>query len=518
LPAPVFNPLYRSCPSDHLHVLVDFSVLHPEGENGGLKHFLMETVQWLGAQEHCPVRLTYLVAPKFHSQLKTFQRPGDRIISIRRSGAPLADLPGTWRTGDHLLWPPPVDLALQLKADVVYAPMISMEFACPGVPTLGFVADLLHRDFPSSCSADEIQRREEQFAELVLVANRIQCISQFGMDRLHFHYPSAAGRAFFTHVAIHDRLRAPSPKATAIALPAGPYFFYPANAWLHKNHERLLAAFSAYRKLATAPPWKLVLTGNRDERMDRVLALGRRLGLDDAIHYLGYVNSEALACVWQHAGALVFPSLYEGFGIPPTEAMHYGVPILSSREASLPEVIGDAALYFDASQPGQLAEGLDRISSSPELRADLIEKGRQRLRIFSIARESEKLLAAIRGAVAEPAKPFWRGADSRGAVDQKFLVGLPPRIGPRDIQITLDAIAEPIRVRLYQDVDPLGAYLVVPGTTLVARVPVASHARALVLEKVKPAGILLLREVALLSPDAAGSPQVLFSFPKPCFL
>jgi len=494
-------------------VLVDFSVLHPEGENGGVKHFLMETMQWLGAQEEFPVRLTYLVAPKFHAQLKSLQRPGDQIISIRRSGTPLAELPGTWRTGDHLMWPPPLDLALKIKADVVYAPMISMEFACPGVPTLGFVADLLHRDFPSSCHADELQRREDQFAEIVQVANRIQCLSQFGMDRLHFHYPSSRGRTFFTHVAIHDRMGAENPNVAPPPLPVRPYFFYPANGWLHKNHEGLLAAYSAYRRLTPSAPWKLVLTGNHDEGMDRVLHLGRKLGLEEDIHYLGYVSSEQLACVWQRAGALVFPSLYEGFGIPPTEAMHYGVPILSSRDASLPEVIGDAALYFDASEPGQFAEALEKISSSPELRSELVLRGRERLRAFSIARESEKLLGALRAAAAEPAKPFWRGADAAGAVEHKFLVGLPPRVGQREVEITVDSFTRPVRLRLYQDLEPLGSIVVSPDATLVARIPLASHSRALVLEKTEPGGTLLLREISLLPANESGSKQVLFRLP-----
>lgn len=516
--ATIFNPYFHNFSDDALHVLVDLSVLHPKGENGGLKHFLLETLRWLGTQTDFPLRFTYLVSPKFHGELKSIQRPGDRIVSVRRSGEPLAELPGTWRTGDYLFWPPPLDLALQVKADVVYAPMISMEFACPGIPTVGFVADVLHRDFPASCRADELERREEQFQEIIQISNRIQCISQFGMDRLHLHYPASRGRTFFTHVAIHDRLGDNTSKLAPAGLPTGPFFFYPANAWGHKNHEGLLAAYRAYRLQAAAPLWELVLTGNHDERMDRILRLARFLEIDQHVHYLGYLSSEELSYVWQQAGALVFPSRYEGFGIPPTEAMHYEIPVVSSQDASLPEVIGDAGLMFNPAEPGQFAGALEQIAGSAQLRSDLVTRGRNRLIGFSIAAESAKLLAALRSAAREPAESFWRGADKMGVLEDRFVVGLPPRHGASEVAITFAVPDYPGRVRLYQELEPLGSFLVPADAPPTLRVLIAAHARTLIIEPIEtpnpvvgePPQQLVLKEIILSAAKGQGEPIGLF--------
>jgi glycosyltransferase involved in cell wall biosynthesis len=139
------------------------------------------------------------------------------------------------------------------------------------------------------------------------------------------------------------------------AVPREPFLLYPANRWPHKNHERLFDAFALV--LRERPDLRLVLTG-----------FGRDRGpLPNGVETRGYVTRDELADLYARAAALVFPSLYEGFGLPPLEAMASGCPVAVSRAASLPEVCGDAAQYFDPTSPAEIAEAvLDVLADAEE--------------------------------------------------------------------------------------------------------------------------------------------------------
>ena len=117
------------------------------------------------------------------------------------------------------------------------------------------------------------------------------------------------------------------------------------------------------------------------------------------------------------AGALVFPSLHEGFGIPLLEAMQHDLPVLTGRDGSLPEVGADACLYADVRRPEALAEAMTRLAADAELRAELVAAGRRRRADFSFERESIRLLDAIveLAAATPPYRPLTRGAFSRTA-------------------------------------------------------------------------------------------------------
>src|SRR5581483_3278101 len=117
-----------------------------------------------------------------------------------------------------------------------------------------------------------------------------------------------------------------------------PFLLYPARPWPHKNHARLYEAFRQLRR--ERPELRLVLTGGGD--------FG---AVPDGVEVRGLVADEELASLYRRASALVFPSLYEGFGQPPLEAMASGCPVACSDRASLPEVVGDAARLFDPESP-----------------------------------------------------------------------------------------------------------------------------------------------------------------------
>jgi glycosyltransferase involved in cell wall biosynthesis len=393
-----------------IRVAVDMSNLRPAGENGGVKPFLFETLRWLGRQQRVPLQLLYLTCAQTHAEVRDeLARIDDEVICVRDDGGPLPR--GDERAPrERRFIPPPRDLLRQLGAHVLYSPFGPVEFAAPGICTISTIVDVLHRDFPWSLSAQEIASRESAFEEIVAVADRLQCISHHVVARMQAHYDVPDERMFTVHIAVHGRFAVlaaashASPEAPAEAPPvparSAPFFFYPANTWKHKNHETLLLAYGIYRANAVAAgqcPWPLVLTGHVDERWEELRTLAQTLGLlgHDAVRFEGYVPAHQFGRLWEAAGALVFPSLHEGFGIPLLEAMQHDLPVLASREGSLPEVGGDACLYVDARSPVALADAMTRLAADPALRQRLVEAGRRRLDDFSLERESGRLLDAI---------------------------------------------------------------------------------------------------------------------------
>ncbi len=122
----------------------------------------------------------------------------------------------------------------------------------------------------------------------------------------------------------------------------------------------------------------------------------REAGLDKQIYAPGYIDEESLACLYSGALALVYPSLYEGFGLPVLEAMSCGCPVICSNVASLPEVAGDAALLIDPSDAEDLANAMDMLVGDSLLRSELIKKGLQRAEFFNWQKTAEQTLEVFR--------------------------------------------------------------------------------------------------------------------------
>jgi glycosyltransferase involved in cell wall biosynthesis len=174
-------------------------------------------------------------------------------------------------------------------------------------------------------------------------------------------------------------------------MPEGPFFFYPANFWPHKNHETLLVAYRQYAHAAGSRAWPLIFTGQPDARMKLLEEMRDGLGLRSSVTFLGHLDDAAFAALWSRAGALVFLSLHEGFGIPLLEAMRFGVPILAANTTALPEVAGDAGLLVDPTDPRLIADALRRLAIREGLRDDLVTRGRVRLGAFSLELEAGRL-------------------------------------------------------------------------------------------------------------------------------
>ena len=161
-----------------------------------------------------------------------------------------------------------------------------------------------------------------------------------------------------------------------------PFLYYPAATWLHKNHANLLSAI----KLLICDhcfDGNLVLTGVATSAKSQLLVKIAELGLQDRVHILGYVPYDKLPVIYNLARMLVFPSLYEGFGMPVVEAMACGCPVVCSNVTSLPEVAGAAADYFDPASPEAIAACILKNWNNNSALSSLRDNGLIRAKQFS---------------------------------------------------------------------------------------------------------------------------------------
>ena len=160
------------------------------------------------------------------------------------------------------------------------------------------------------------------------------------------------------------------------------FVLYAGNVKPHKNLERLIEAFQIVRKRGL-DHLKLVMIGDEISKYTALRRAVHRHQLHKYVRFLGYLPEETLAVMYRLAGVFVFPSLYEGFGLPPLEAMASGTPVVTSNVSSLPEVAGDAALLVDPYDPRAIADGIYRVLTDADLRKDLRRKGVARAGQFS---------------------------------------------------------------------------------------------------------------------------------------
>ena len=310
-------------------------------------------------------------------------------------------------------------LLRRLRADLYHAPYYVRPYAglpCPAVVTL---YDAIPRLFPAEASP----RARLLFDLLTRLAirssRRAIAISESARADLAAAYGVPSARIAVTPLAADSRFRPQPPEAVAAARAAynlgERYILALASNKPHKNLPRLVEAFAQLRTegrgLRTegddhsplSPQSSvLVIAGHWDPRYPEARELAGRLGLGAAVRFLPGVAEADLPALLSGAEVFAFPSLYEGFGLPPLEALACGAPVLCGDTSSLPEVVGDAALRVDTRSVAALADGLAQLLGDAALRQRLRAAGPQRAARFSWRRTAEATLAVYEGTRAGP--------------------------------------------------------------------------------------------------------------------
>lgn len=298
------------------------------------------------------------------------------------------------------------------RPDVVWFPqnVISLGVRIPSVVT---VHDLLYFHIPEYPHREylpaDILYMRAMIPRSLRLARAVACDSEWTRrdairllgipeDKMRV-IPLAPGRAFL------DAVRTgPGGEVAEKYRLKRPYFLYAGTRSVRKNIRTLFEAFArCHREI----PHDLVLTGGGgnvvvEDPADDVLD---RHGLRDRVRVLGLIPQADLVALYRGADAFVYPSRYEGFGLPPLEAMACGCPVICSRATSLPEVVGDAALLFDPASPAELEAHLRALASRPDLREQLKAAGLARAARFSYRSSAQALLALLEGAAEVPRNP-----------------------------------------------------------------------------------------------------------------
>ena len=176
---------------------------------------------------------------------------------------------------------------------------------------------------------------------------------------------------------------------------------YAGNVKPHKNLERLIDAFHLLREDGL-DHLKLIVIGDEISKYAELRRAVHRYNLHKYVRFLGFMPDATLAVLYRLAAVFVFPSLYEGFGLPPLEAMASGAPVVTSNVSSLPEVAGDAAVLVDPRDPRAIADGIRRVLTEPGLRETMRAKGLARAADFSWDRSIRRIRQIYGEVAAEP--------------------------------------------------------------------------------------------------------------------
>ena len=284
---------------------------------------------------------------------------------------------------DNLLFPM---LVRRLQPDLVHIPLnhVPLWMPQPYVVTIHDMANLL---FESERSRLRLSLRRWRFRRGLTRASFVIAVSDATRRDVEGSVNLLPGR-------IRRIYNAPDPAfAAGVVTPhteqngrvleryqvGYPYLLYAGNIRAHKNIPRLVEAFAVLREqLSSHPEYSdlhLILIGDTIAQNAAVRQAVFRSRISHLVRFLGFVPSDTLRCFYQSAAAFVFPSRYEGFGLPPLEAMACGTPVVTSNVSSLPEVVGDAAMLVNPENVFDIARGVREVLLDQSLRCALVQKG-----------------------------------------------------------------------------------------------------------------------------------------------
>ena len=325
---------------------------------------------------------------------------------LRRQARKLKFLQRLWSQSrsDESLLPRSDGFLESLGCDVVHFP--SQSAYLTKIPSIYQPWDLQHCHYPEFFSGDVLRVRNIQYPAFCRQARFVCIQTEWGKKDLIREYDIDPETIVVIRYGTAFEAYQPPPEAQTsrvcqeLSLPSH-FFIYPAITWPHKNHELILRALGQLK--AKTHLVHVVFTGVITPYRELLDALARELEVQEEVHFLGFVTSDQIQSIYSLATAMIFPSRFEGLGLPVLEAFRVKLPVLCSSATVLPEVAGKAALFFDPDSTDELVSAIERVQSSPELRAELVAEGTRILERYS-ARNAAQELSMLYEAVAGKAE------------------------------------------------------------------------------------------------------------------
>jgi glycosyltransferase involved in cell wall biosynthesis len=297
----------------------------------------------------------------------------------------------------QVIRPPVLKELAAHPVDVLHYPGTTIDQLEIEIPCILTLHDIQQEYFPEFFLRKELARRRRTYEASAQKARHIITDTEFTKNSLVEKYGLSPQKITTIHFGVNPMFNVVvnptlvSQVRERYQLPEQ-FIFFPANPWPHKNHRRLFEALKIVREKYGHQKCQLVLSGVFPEGQGRLRAVIAELGLSGVIHVLGYIPYDDLPGLYAAATMLVFPSLFEGFGIPLLEAMACGCPIVSANTTSLPEVAGDAAVLVNPYNVEEIAEAIHTVLQDESLRLNLKTRGLERVKYFSWQKAAQKTI------------------------------------------------------------------------------------------------------------------------------
>ena len=343
--------------------------------------------------------------------MKKIADPRDQFILYTNKAlhSGLEEMPADNWQEKILKWPLPrfwtqgrLSLEMLFKSpDVLYIPAHAMPIIHPA-KTVVTLHDVGFERYPELYSKPDLWYHRWSAKFVINQAAKIITVSNFSKQELIDLYNAPAEKIHVTHLGYdHERYKViQDRKKIDLVLEKynikKPYIFYIGRLDKKKNIPLLVEAFARFKQENKGDPHSLVLIGRPGFEYEKIKQTVEKYNIQKWVIETGWIPEVEVPYIYNGATCFVFPSSYEGFGIPLLEAMASGTPVLASRAASIPEVGQDAVMYFNTHEVESLTRGLAKILQDQDLRAVLREKGFQRVKNFSWRRTAQQTLDILK--------------------------------------------------------------------------------------------------------------------------
>lgn len=447
---------------------IELTKLIPGGDNGGAKLMTLELIRKL-SQIDKENNYLLLINKDMVAELASFQKPNMKLLLALPSGVKIKPAQGfkqrTRRVLKHVLLAlrlgnlfgikinPPVyaesSYLSNLNLDLLFCPLtrpylFNTNYLDPTIPIVSVIYDLQYLTYPQFFDDRSIFLRNKEFEEACQFSKKIICISNYVKESILKTEKVIPQKVIPIHIMLPERLeKFNSQKTNSLLdqydLMPDQYILLPANFWKHKNHAMLITAFGIYLNNHPESQLKLVFTGSdASAYKTRLVALVQAMKLDEKIVFTHYVNNDDLKSLYEHCRMLVFPTLYEGFGMPVLESMTFGKPVICSNVTSLPEIVGDAALMFDPRKPDDIANCIHKVYTDQAFAKQLVDKGRSRAKLFNDSElMAKRYLEVINQTLAEGPEYSLatHGIYPDSWTSERFFITYPSDVASREIEV-----------------------------------------------------------------------------------